>query len=131
MILFILLLISVTTLLLHLGIEMFKGNYHKKENREEDRRRHDHKNCNKNHEHDYDVFGILSVRGSGEVIIDLCYYCIPKHIDIDFKKEKHHHPCNPHQDQLDWKLSKTQTLCQLIISYDVGDFRDIEYKVKY
>lgn len=80
------------------------------------------------------IDGMFFVNGKGRVGIDLCQSHEPKFISVHFIDEfhnRHHHPCNPHHDKLTWDLMKRHGHLQLIISFDVGNVREICYKVIY
>lgn len=106
-------LISVAILLsLYIGYRMFKK--HKPDN--------------------HIIDGVFFVNGKGRIGIDLCHSQKPKLVSVHFIDEFNSHPChpcNPHHDKLKWEIIEKCSHTQLIVSFDVGNVREISYKVIY
>ncbi len=84
--------------------------------------------------HSHTLEGNFFVNGNGKVGIDLCKKHIPDYISVRFTDEFNSHPChpcNPHHDKLSWEIAEECGHFQLIIVYDVGNVREISYKVIY
>lgn len=81
--------------------------------------------------HGHDLEGTYFLNGSGKISIDLIKKHIPDRIYVRFTDEPSCHPCNPHDDKLHWEIAEDCGHFQLIIIYDVGNVREISYKVIY
>lgn len=89
---------------------------------------------NKHKPHNHNFEGNFFVNGKGKVGIDLCQSQIPEFISVHFTDQFNSHPChpcNPHHDRLRWVVTEECGRFQLIISYNVGNVREITYKVIY
>lgn len=78
--------------------------------------------------------GKFFVNGVGEVVVDLCCDSDPTEITVEFCDDFDSHPChpcNPASDTLDWELVEGSECNQLIISYNVGNVREISYHIIY
>jgi hypothetical protein len=112
MILYFLIIVSSICLAIYLGYLMFRK--HKTQN--------------------HNVEGNFFVNGCGSVGVDLCRRHTPQFVSVHFTDQFNSHPChpcNPHHDTLHWELIEEYGEYQLIVNYDVGNVREISYKVIY
>lgn len=78
--------------------------------------------------------GEVFVNGKNTIGINLACNRAPKSVYVNFTHTVHSHPCHPcntHQDKFDWEVVKINNCYQLIIHYDVGNVREIFYRVIY
>lgn len=90
---------------------------------------HDH---GERHEHDHHeiMSGELFVVGEDEVSIRLKHFT-PKTVLVEFKGHQHHHPCNPHTDELEWEIEKHHDVHVLNIWWNVEGIREIVWAVSF
>jgi hypothetical protein len=79
--------------------------------------------------------GEVFVNGKGHISLKLLCKRPPKFVSVNFTDNFHSHPChpcNPHHDWFDWDVVKESEHCyKFTIYYDVGNIREISYKITY
>ncbi len=70
-------------------------------------------------------FGELVVSGSDSTEIDLPI--LPRGIEVKFKHEHHHTPCDQHKDKLSYKVARNHHKYKLVIEWNVSTLREVTW----
>ena len=70
-------------------------------------------------------FGELCVSGSDSTEIDLPI--LPRVIEVKFKHNHHHVPCDHYKDELKYKLVRNHHQYKLVIEWDVSTLREVSW----